>query len=97
LFENPSDLSREKLIEAAAKLKLDTASLELCLESGKYRNAVEKDYQEGLQAGINGTPAFYINGIFLNGSQPASAFEQIIDSELARLGVRESPVRAESK
>lgn len=97
LFENPSDLSRGKLIAASEKLSLDSAAFELCLESGKHRNAVERDYQEGLQAGISGTPAFYINGIFLNGSQPASAFEQIIDSELARLGDRDSVVRAESK
>lgn len=97
LFENPGNLSREQLLEAAGKISLDTAALELCMESGKHRNAVEQDYQEGLQAGISGTPAFYINGIFLNGSQPASAFEQIIDSELARLGVRESAARAESK
>ena len=88
LFENPSDLSREKLVASAEKASLDAAALELCLESGKHRSAVEQDYQQGLQAGINGTPAFYINGIFLNGSQPASAFEQIVDSELARLGVR---------
>ncbi|MSO20899.1 MAG: thioredoxin [Acidobacteria bacterium] len=92
LFESPSDLTREKLLEAATKLSLDTASLELCIESGKYRNEVEKDYQEGLRAGISGTPAFYINGIFLNGSQPASAFEQVIESELARLGQRVQPV-----
>lgn len=97
LFENPSDFTRESLLAAADKLSLDTAALELCLESGKYRSAVEFDYQEGLQAGITGTPAFYINGIFLNGSQPATAFEQIIDSELARLGVRESSERAESR
>jgi protein-disulfide isomerase len=88
VFENPSDLSREKLIASAEKAALDAAALELCIESGKHRPDVERDYQEGLQAGISGTPAFYINGIFLNGSQPASAFEQIIDSELDRLAVR---------
>jgi protein-disulfide isomerase len=95
LFENPGDLSRARLMETAEKLSLDSAALELCLESGKHRNEIEKDYQEALQAGINGTPAFYINGIFLNGSQPASAFEQIIDSELARLGVRGSIASSE--
>jgi len=96
LFENPSDLSREKLIASAEKVSLDTAALELCVESGKHRSEVEQDYQQGLQAGINGTPAFYINGIFLNGSQPASAFEQIIESELTRLGVRNNATGNES-
>jgi len=85
LFEKPGDLSRETLMAHAAALSLDTPAFELCLEAGKYRAAVEQDYQEGQQAGISGTPAFYINGIFLSGAQQSTAFEQIIDSELARI------------
>lgn len=85
LFEKPGDLSRENLMAHAAALSLDTPAFELCLEAGKHRAAVEQDYQEGQQAGISGTPAFYINGIFLSGAQQSTAFEQIIDSELARL------------
>jgi protein-disulfide isomerase len=38
-----------------------------------------------MRAGVNGTPAFYINGISLSGSQPASAFYKIIDEQLAAL------------
>jgi protein-disulfide isomerase len=97
VFENPSDLSREKLIASAEKASLDAAALELCIESGKHRPDVERDYQEGLQAGISGTPAFYITGIFLNVSQPASAFEQIIDSELDRLAVRSNAAGNQSR
>ena len=35
--------------------------------------------------GITGTPFFYINGIPVNGAQPAAVFEEIIETELATL------------
>jgi len=32
---------------------------------------------------VQGTPAFFINGRFLNGAQPFENFQAIIDEELA--------------
>jgi predicted DsbA family dithiol-disulfide isomerase len=32
---------------------------------------------------VVGTPAFFINGVFLNGAQPVETFERIIDQELS--------------
>jgi protein-disulfide isomerase len=34
-------------------------------------------------AGVNGTPAFFINGRSLSGAQPFEKFKEIIDEELA--------------
>ena len=39
--------------------------------------------QAGEEAGVNGTPAFFINGRMLSGAQPFEAFKRIIDEELA--------------
>jgi protein-disulfide isomerase len=36
----------------------------------------------GEEAGVNGTPAFFINGRSLSGAQPYEAFKRIIDEEL---------------
>ena len=36
------------------------------------------------EAGVSGTPAFFVNGIFIEGAQPASAFVELIDAELVR-------------
>lgn len=36
----------------------------------------------GLHLGARGTPAFFINGRFLSGAQPLSAFQALIDQEL---------------
>ena len=38
----------------------------------------------GDEAGVSGTPAFYINGRMLSGAQPFEAFKEIIDEELAK-------------
>ncbi len=84
LYDNFGQLARENLVGHAQALQLAQPQFESCLDSSKYADAVEKDFQEGLRAGISGTPGFFINGIFLNGAQPQATFERIIDSELAR-------------
>ena len=45
---------------------------------------VDADMQAGNDAGVNGTPAFFINGRLLSGAQPYDEFKKVIDEELAR-------------
>ena len=33
------------------------------LETGQYRNNVHGDFMGGIRSGVNGTPAFFINGV----------------------------------
>ena len=54
-----------------------------CLDSGKYRNEIQKDLADATAAGGQGTPYFVINGKPLSGAQPYSAFKQVIDAELS--------------
>ncbi len=72
----------------AREVGLDAAKFDACLDSQKYAAEVEKDYQDGLSAGVSGTPTFFIGSpqrgyISLVGAQPAAAFRQAFDSELA--------------
>jgi protein-disulfide isomerase len=39
---------------------------------------------EGARLGVNGTPAFFINGELLSGAQPLESFVRVVDRELAR-------------
>lgn len=68
--------------KAAAIEGVDTEAFDECLDSGKYADQVQADLREGSAAGVSGTPAFFINGRFLNGAQPFEAFEEIIEDEL---------------
>lgn len=89
LFERQEDWSSRgtaAFVEYAEQLGLELESFKTCLSSGKYEEEVRKDLQDGLRAGVSGTPAFFINGIPLSGAQPFEAFKAIIDSELAEAG-----------
>jgi protein-disulfide isomerase len=66
----------------AADLKFDPAKFNECLDSGKHAAAVNKDMADGTKVGVSGTPAFLVNGRFLSGAQPFSAFQEAIDDAL---------------
>ncbi len=86
LFANQNALGVEQLKAYAVELALDSEKFNSCLDSGKFADAIAKDAKEGAALGVQGTPAFFINGRFLSGAQPFSAFAAIIDEELARSG-----------
>jgi protein-disulfide isomerase len=86
LFEKQREWSGvgvPKFKEYAVSLSLDSEAFNTCLDSGVYTAEVEADLQEGTHFGVTGTPAFFINGRKVSGAQPFSAFQQIIDEELA--------------
>jgi protein-disulfide isomerase len=83
-----SKLEKDDLIGYARNVKLDGKQFESCLTSEKYKADIEKDEQEGRKAGVNGTPAFFINGLWLSGAQRQDAFARLIDDELGRESTR---------
>jgi len=83
LFKNQKKLDLPDLKAHAGEVGLDTQKFGQCLDSGDKKKAVDADQQAGLAAGVGGTPAFFINGIFLNGAQPIDEFKKVIDGELA--------------
>jgi protein-disulfide isomerase len=84
LFANPAEKQdRDSLREDARSLKLDEQNFDSCLNSGRSKPQIEEDLQLGTRAGVVGTPAFFVNGVFLNGAQPVEAFERIIEQELS--------------
>ncbi|MEK7558797.1 MAG: DsbA family protein [Patescibacteria group bacterium] len=68
----------------ATQVGLDKGAFESCMSSGKFKDVVAKDLQDGGAAGVNGTPTFFINGVSLVGAQPYDAFKTAIDAELAK-------------
>ena len=70
----------------AEGLGLDSAAFGECLARGRYTDAVQADLEQGVSLGVNGTPAFFLNGNFVSGAQPYSVFQQAIESLLAEAG-----------
>ncbi len=82
LFEDQSNLKAEDLKNRAGKLGLDAGAFSACLDSARYGNQIKEDLRAGATAGVEGTPAMFINGRFLNGSRSYEEVAGIIDDEL---------------
>ncbi len=83
LFGDQGRLDRSGLLEKARTLKLDEKQFDSCLSTEKYKAQVQQDSQEGMRAGVSGTPGFFINGIFLGGAQQEATFEKAIQEQLS--------------
>jgi protein-disulfide isomerase len=83
MFADQSKLAAADLKADAKKLGLNTAKFDDCFDKGKYKSAIEADMEQGRGLGVDGTPAFFINGRPLTGAQPFDKFQSTIDEELA--------------
>jgi protein-disulfide isomerase len=84
MFANQQKLAAADLVETAGGIGIDKDKFKSCLDSGKYRTEVQKDFQDGQKAGVTGTPTFFINGIMIVGARNVDSFSEIIDRELSR-------------
>ncbi len=84
LFANQRELEVDSLKKYAKDLGLDAGKFAACLDSGQKAKVVDAHRKAGDEAGVSGTPAFFVNGILLSGAQPYEAFKQLIDTELAK-------------
>jgi protein-disulfide isomerase len=87
LFETASEWSgqenpTEQFTSYAADLGLDSDAFAACLESGETAAQVQAEFQQGLAAGVQGVPAFFVNDWFLSGAQPFEVFEEVIEKAL---------------
>ena len=86
MFADQSKLAPDDLKADAKNLGLDTAKFNECFDKAKYEAGVRADMNQGKSLGIDGTPAFFVNGRMLVGAQPPESFNQIIDEELSNKG-----------
>ncbi len=84
LFERQTAGKGWDFLALATELGLQEKAFDSCLKSGRFREEVTKDLQDGLKLGITSTPTFFINGRPLVGAQPLAAFQSIIDNLLSQ-------------
>jgi protein-disulfide isomerase len=84
MFSNQAKLAVADLKGYAKSLGMDATKFDKCLDSGEKKPLVDDDLKAGTAAGVSGTPAFFINGIFINGAQPYEHMKQAVDRELRK-------------
>jgi protein-disulfide isomerase len=79
---NPDKLDLENLVAEAGTLKMDATAFRTCVESQKYKQAVQTDVLEAMKIGAEATPTFVlgkstpqgVDGELIVGSQPYAEF-----------------------
>ncbi|MGH8611376.1 MAG: DsbA family protein [Gammaproteobacteria bacterium] len=88
IFRNQQALQDAKLKAYARNLGLNPTTFDGCLDTDKYTDEVKKDFEDGVTAGVQGTPAFFIgklrpdnriHGTLISGAQSITVFRQEID------------------
>ncbi|KKP59440.1 MAG: DSBA oxidoreductase [Candidatus Magasanikbacteria bacterium GW2011_GWC2_34_16] len=75
--ELPATLSDEEIKNVIAPaLNLDAVRLKACLANRNTTVRVNRDYADGLQFGVRGTPTFFVNGEKIEGVIPLEVWDQ---------------------
>lgn len=80
---NSGRLTTTFLEGVAADLGLDVDRFRADMNSAETMSAIDADFDEALAVGVNGTPAFLINGEPVFGAQPTSVFVDVIERAAA--------------
>lgn len=73
---------REKFISYAKDLNLDKEKFKTDLENKEFEAKIKANQEEGVNAGVSGTPTFFVNGEKIQNPASLDAFKKIIDSNL---------------
>jgi protein-disulfide isomerase len=83
LFSMRRGLSVQAYTGYAEELAVDVEAFQACLDSGRFRDEVQSDFEFAARMGVRSTPTFFVNGLAVVGAQPFEVFQQVIDQELA--------------
>ncbi|MBP9828273.1 DsbA family protein [Patescibacteria group bacterium] len=84
LFADQGVFTLDSLVVTAQEAGLRVSLYEQCMTSGIYEDEVMQDLADGVQAGVTGTPTFFINGLKVEGAIPYGVFDELIKAFLAQ-------------
>jgi protein-disulfide isomerase len=83
LFANQGQLDRPSLDRYAQDLGLNMPRFKAALDSGKFKDRVQRDAADASKVGVSATPTLFVNGKKMEGAQPFEQLKVAIDQELA--------------
>jgi protein-disulfide isomerase len=84
LFAQKGDLSQKAIMEIAGKIGLSLMTFNADLQSPELKKAMNRDEQDGLNAGVEGTPTLFMNGRRYNGAIKLDGLKLAIEQELKK-------------
>jgi len=96
MIENANQLGGQNISKYAGDTKLEMSGFQTCLDSGRYAQDVDRDLEEGAQAGVSGTPSFVVGrlvngrleGVRVVGAMPYQNFASTLDEALSKIPPR---------
>jgi protein-disulfide isomerase len=94
LGEDAGSFTDKRLAAIAEKANLDMNQFNSCYSSGKFKDRVQQDFQDGQAANVTGTPGFIITYMVngetktdrIDGAEPFSTFQQKLEAALNAIG-----------
>lgn len=84
LYASGEDLSERALLDQAKAAGADPAAVKTCLTEGSHAPLLGADLKLGVGLGVDGTPAFFVNGKKISGAQPLEVFKKAYADALGR-------------
>ncbi len=84
MFAHQDQLAVDALKKLAKDSGLDDKKFGECLDTSSKKELVASNAAAGSAVGVNGTPAFFVNGHSLSGAIPYEEFKKAIDKELKK-------------
>ncbi|WP_437590698.1 DsbA family protein [Sorangium sp. So ce1000] len=81
-FANQRSLTPESFEAWAAEAGVDPAAFRASFEEQRHAPKIDRDLEAGQAAGVRGTPATFVNGVFVSGARPVEDFRPIVDEQL---------------
>ena len=82
LMGNQRALTDENFQAWGTQLGLDMGNFNTCLLDPTQAAEIQADYEDGVNAGVGGTPTVYINGLKLTAGPSYDAMAEMIEREL---------------
>jgi protein-disulfide isomerase len=82
-FHDQRNLNDASYETWAQQSGVNVAAFRDALQAKRFSAKIDEDVELGQKIGVNGTPAFFINGVTLSGAQPLEKFKTVIDAQLA--------------
>ena len=85
-WEEKRDVGEMSVLrEITESIGLEWSELQIVLETNLYLDTIMEDFQDGLDNGFDGIPAFIIGDVKFTGAQPMELFRKVADRAVSLL------------